>query len=221
MSSSHAWPSHLLASPIVLAAFDADQTIPWAETPLVFRHKVRFYVQPYTPSYHTQISLGEMVGSALLLGSPWEYDVPKCALGVPGCSFVNGTWLHTVTGSHVGKNTFTALNNHCHAPTCLSMAVYACSRDTPLEKCDTTNGKLICRTVPIYGGSGSPVASAVARVPASGRAKVYYLPVYTSGQGRGKQDGIRGRRRGKIGGRAPRPQVRGRFAPAAAAGGGG
>ena len=37
------------------------------------------------------------------------------------------------------------------------MAVYACSRDTPLEKCDTTNGKLICRTVPIYGGSGSPL----------------------------------------------------------------
>ena len=36
------------------------------------------------------------------------------------------------------------------------MSIYACAKGTPLEKCDTTNGKLICETKPVYGGSGDP-----------------------------------------------------------------
>ena len=47
---------------------DEDQPIPWADQPLVFHHKYRWWVQPYVPSYHTALTLGESVGSALLLG---------------------------------------------------------------------------------------------------------------------------------------------------------
>ena len=59
------------------------------------------------------------MGSAILLGSPWEYDVPKCGQGVPGCSWECGTvspgctWVHTVTGSHMGQHTFVAFNPQC------------------------------------------------------------------------------------------------------------
>jgi len=134
---------------------DADQEIPWADRPLVFHHKYRFWVQPYNASYHTPLTLGETVGSALLIGGHWEYDVPKCADGVPGCSLVDGTWLHTVTGSTIGRHTFVALNFHCHAPTCLSMAVYACAKGTPLAQCNASVGTLICMQRPVYGGSGA------------------------------------------------------------------
>ena len=82
-------------------------------------------------------------------------DVPKCAEGVPGCSLVDGTWIHTVTGGTIGQHTFAALNFHCHAPTCLSMSVYACAKGTAVEDCNATVGKLLCEERPVYGGSGS------------------------------------------------------------------
>lgn len=140
---------------------DADQEIPWTGRPLVFRHKYRFHVQPHDPSAHTPVTLGETAGhhypnAALLLGSPWEYDVPTCAEGVAGCSLVEGSWVHTVTGNYMGSHTFVSLNNHCHAPTCLSMRIYACAKGSPLEQCDARQGKLICRTDPVYGGTGHP-----------------------------------------------------------------
>ena len=90
---------------------DADQEIPWADQPLVFHHKYRFWVQPYNASYHTQLTLGQTVGSALLIGAPWEFDVPKCDHGVPGCSMENGTWIHTVRGSTYGRHTFGELTS--------------------------------------------------------------------------------------------------------------
>ncbi|KAK3243851.1 hypothetical protein CYMTET_29564 [Cymbomonas tetramitiformis] len=135
---------------------DMDQGIPWADQPLVLHHKYRFWVQPYDPSYHTQVKLGEREGSALLLGSPWEFDVPKCADGVPGCSLVDGSWIHTVKGSTMGRHNFVALNFHCHAPTCLSMAVYACAKGTALADCNDNVGKLLCIQRPVYGGTGHP-----------------------------------------------------------------
>jgi hypothetical protein len=142
---------------------DADQPIPWTDQPLVFVHKYRFWVQPFEPSYHTPVTLGEMAGSrypnaALLLGSPWEYDVPKCAEGVAGCAFEGGMWVHTISGSTLGQDhlmRYVSLNNHCHAPTCLSVSVYACAKGTPLADCNANVGKLICRTDPVYGGTGN------------------------------------------------------------------
>lgn len=80
----------------------------------------------------------------------------------------------------MGNNTFAALNFHCHArtsiirilvllsfdaltrarvrssATCLSMEVYACEIGTPLEQCNATVGRLLCREEPVYGGSGHP-----------------------------------------------------------------
>ena len=76
----------------------------------MFHHKYRFWVQPYNASYHTELTLGQDVGSALLIGAPWEFDVPKCDHGVPGCSLENGTWIHTVRGSTFGRHTFGELN---------------------------------------------------------------------------------------------------------------
>ena len=102
--------------------------------------------------------LGEGDGSVLLLGSPWEYDIPECGLGVPGCSLHadGATWLHTVRGNSIGKETYVTANSHCHAPTCLSTAVYACPEGTPLEACDDRVGELVCENVPVYGGTGAP-----------------------------------------------------------------
>lgn len=106
---------------------DANQDIPWPDQPLVFHQyvpphspcvvrrnrslstnppsppppnsKYRLWVQPYVESYHTKLTLGEVVGSALLIGSPWELDVPNCERypNTPGCSHVDGKgWIHTV-----------------------------------------------------------------------------------------------------------------------------
>lgn len=135
---------------------DADQELPWTDQPMVLHHKYRFWVQPYNASYHTKLTLGESTGSALLIGSPWEYDVPKCSEKVAGCSLVDGTWLHTISGSKLGNMHFGALNFHCHAPTCHSMEVYVCPKGTPLPDCNATVGKLICRQMPVYGGTGNP-----------------------------------------------------------------
>jgi len=136
---------------------DADQEIPWADQPLVFHHKYRFWVQPYNASYHQPLTLGEAKGIAMLIGGAWEYDVPKCAEGVAGCAMENGTWVHTITGGRIGRFTLANMNFHCHAPTCLSMEVWSCPKGTPIQDCNTSNGKLLCREEPVYGGSGNPV----------------------------------------------------------------
>ena len=65
-------------------------------------------------------------------------------------------WVHTVTGNTLGQKTFVALNNHCHAPTCLAMEVYACAKGTDPRACTAANGKLVCRSAPRYGGTGDP-----------------------------------------------------------------
>ena len=82
--------------------------------------------------------------------------MPKCADGVAGCSLVGGTWIHTITGNHMGNHKFAALNNHCHAPTCLSMAVYRCAKGSALDDCSVATGELVCETRPVYGGTGAP-----------------------------------------------------------------
>jgi len=140
---------------------DADQDIPWPDQPLVMYHKYRMWVQPYNESYHQQVRLGSQeTTSGWLIGSPWEYDVPKCREGIPGCSKENGTWVHTIVGGMLGTNhSLSAMNFHCHAPTCLSMELWACPSGTPVGECDPSNGQLVCREEPVYGGSGSPALS--------------------------------------------------------------
>ena len=43
--------------------------------------KFRFYYQPFNASYHTNVKR-----TTWGIASPVEYDVPKCAEGVMGCS---------------------------------------------------------------------------------------------------------------------------------------
>jgi len=142
---------------------DAEQEIPWADQPLVFSHKWRFWVQPYLEGYHKPLHFNN--GGALLIGSPYEYDVPKCDASVPGCALVDGNWVHTITGSKMGSGNFVSLNFHCHAPTCTYMSVFSCPKGTPLSKCTASTSeeavtkgfKLLCRQEPVYGGTGNPV----------------------------------------------------------------
>eukprot|EP00931_Biecheleriopsis_adriatica_P115974 TRINITY_DN91702_c0_g1_i1.p1 TRINITY_DN91702_c0_g1~~TRINITY_DN91702_c0_g1_i1.p1 ORF type:complete len:642 (-),score=85.73 TRINITY_DN91702_c0_g1_i1:25-1950(-) len=135
---------------------DADQEIPWTDQPLTFHHKYRFWVQPYKEAYHKRV---ERSSNELLIGSPWEYDVPACDLGVPGCELVDGQWTHTVKGSMLGKQNFVHLNSHCHAPTCLSTKIYVCPKGTMLQDCNATTGKLVCDSRPVNGGTGNPLIS--------------------------------------------------------------
>ena len=127
---------------------DADQPIPWPDQPLEYHLKFRFWVQEYNASYH-QILQRSTWGIA----SPVEYDVPKCTEGMKGCSksSVDGTWIHTITGTYQGSGQLAAAHFHCHAPTCLSIAMYRCDKNVTV--CNATNGELLCEERPIYGGT--------------------------------------------------------------------
>ena len=124
---------------------DADQEIPWQDKPLVYRLKFRFWYQEYTegllPS-HKQIKR-----TTWGLGSPVEYDVPKCNHGIQGCSWNGKEWIHTITGtwkvpdSNRAKR-LVAAHFHCHAPTCIEISLF-----------DNSTGKVICTQRPIYGGT--------------------------------------------------------------------
>ena len=128
---------------------DADQEIPWPDQPLEYHLKVRFWVQPYNASYHTNVAHKATWGIA----SPVEYDVPKCDATIPGCAPVPGShnpngadgkeWVHTISGVYKGSGKLSAAHFHCHAPTCLSMK---------MMRNDTK--EVICEERPIYGGTG-------------------------------------------------------------------
>ena len=111
---------------------DADQAIPWANEPLVFHHKYRFWVQEYDTSLHVGVGYGfttqmlvsntfflllslsfYLYFSILQIGSPWEFDVPACSANVKGCALENGTWVHTISGSTMGDKNLVSLN--CNA----------------------------------------------------------------------------------------------------------
>ena len=133
---------------------DADQEIPWVDRPLEYHFKFRFWYQEYRadggngkPSHK---KIGGGWGSNLGAGGGGlgaEFDVPKCAEGVPGCSKgEDGTWVHTVVGiqkasEHAGSE-LVAAHMHCHAPTCLSMSI-----------ANNETGEMICEQRPTYGGS--------------------------------------------------------------------
>jgi hypothetical protein len=105
-------------------------------------------VQPYNASYHTNVNRVTWG-----IASPVEYDVPKCDHGVPGCSQDDkGNWIHTIHGTYTGGGKLVAAHFHCHAPTCLFMAMYRCNKS--IEVCNSTTGELICKETPLYGGTG-------------------------------------------------------------------
>jgi len=132
----------------MFSLLDADQEIPWADQPLDYHLKFRFWVQEYNASYHTNVAR-----STWGIASPVEYDVPKCEEGMMGCSKqADGSWVHTITGTFTGNGKLVAAHFHCHAPTCLSIAMYKCPKGTKI--CNATTGKLLCEEKPVYGGTG-------------------------------------------------------------------
>ena len=130
---------------------DADQDIPWPDQPIEYRLKFRFWVQPYNYTYHTNVHR-----TVWGIASPTEYDVPKCAEGIPGCSLqhrfderntTESRWVHTIRGSFAAGNTgrLVAAHFHCHAPTCLRTALYLCDEGVRADQgCDESTGKLLC-----------------------------------------------------------------------------
>ena len=136
---------------------DADQDIPWADTPLVYSLKFRIWAQPYDPKVHTNVRR-----TTWGIASPVEYDVPKCEEGVVGCSRATKAsggdgsgrgWVHTINGTFSGGGKLAAAHFHCHAPTCLSVAMYRCNM-SEVDVCNATTGELLCEERPIYGGTG-------------------------------------------------------------------
>eukprot|EP00946_MAST-07B_sp_MAST-7B-sp1_P004075 g4075.t1 len=132
---------------------DADQDIPWPDQPVEYRLKFRFWVQPWNASYHTNVNRVTWG-----IASPVEYDIPQCKEGMPGCSRnpVDGTWQHTITGTYNGTGKLVAAHFHCHAPACLSVAMYRCPRSLVAsgQVCDAGTGELLCEERPVYGGHG-------------------------------------------------------------------
>lgn len=132
----------------MFSLLDADQEIPWADRPLEYQLKFRFWFQEYNSSYHEDVQR-----TTWGIASPVEYDVPRCGEGVPGCSKQDdGTWIHTITGTFAGGGRLVAAHFHCHAPTCLSISMYRCPKGTKV--CNASTGTLLCREEPVYGGTG-------------------------------------------------------------------
>merc|ERR1712048_1228439 len=81
------------------------------------------------------------------IGSPVEYDVPKCDKDTQGCAKdAHGNWRHTIHGTYQGDGQLVAAHFHCHAPTCISMKMYT--------DWNGTDGTVLCEERPVYGGTG-------------------------------------------------------------------
>lgn len=129
----------------MFSLLDHDQPIPWVDQPLEYSLKFRFWVQEYDPSYHVSV-FRDTWGIA----SPVEYDVPLCGPDVMGCQQEqDGTWVHTIAGTFSGHGALVHAAFHCHAPTCLSVALYMCPPGT--HECNATTGQLLCEEVPVFG----------------------------------------------------------------------
>ena len=105
--------------------------------------------QPYDAAQHTVVSR-----TTWGIASPVEYDVPKCGEGMAGCSrAADGSWIHTINGTFTGGGRLAAAHFHCHAPTCLSVAMYRCNMSA-VSECNASTGELLCDERPVYGGTG-------------------------------------------------------------------
>jgi len=124
---------------------DADQEIPWADKPLVYYQKYRFYFQEYKQSQHF-VSMPRQCWGIAAAGGHAEYDVPKAPEGTAvedakyviwGVQTPGGEWMGS-TNLHLA-----AIHFHCHAAACLAMEVW-----------NNATGELLCRQEPVYGGTG-------------------------------------------------------------------
>ena len=127
----HGW--HLL---------DADQEVPWADQPLVYHFKFRFYYQEYNVQQQHVSTFDTTWGIG---GATGEYDVPVSAKG----KGVDANATHVETGYITPPGTdmhFVAAHFHCHAPTCLTQEM----------RFDGPEGELICREDSYHGKGATP-----------------------------------------------------------------
>jgi len=109
----------------------------WKSMPLTYYQKYRIYFQDYEPAKH----IGTVPRQDWNIGaSGGEYDVPQCPPGTPVEECTWEIWGVLTPGGV--NNYLAAIHFHCHAPTCLEMAIY-----------NNATGELICSEKPIYGGT--------------------------------------------------------------------
>jgi len=126
---------------------DADQSIPWSNVTLTYVHKFRFWFQEYDAAVHTNV-----LRTTWGIASPVEYDVPQCAPGTPTKDCVHSiSGLGMFAGPRAPSGPdmrLVAAHFHCHAPTCLSIALYSCN---PSVHTECANRTLLCEERPVYG----------------------------------------------------------------------
>jgi len=117
----------------------------WKSMPLTYYQKYRIYFQDYRPPTAPNPHLGTMGRQGwgiAAAGGDAEYDVPKkCPPGTPVEECTYEIWGVLTPGGT--NNYLAAIHFHCHAPTCLEMALY-----------NNVTGELVCSQKPIYGGTG-------------------------------------------------------------------
>lgn len=116
-----------------------ERVIAWKTLPLTYYQKYRIYFQEYVPEKHIGTIPRQGWGIAAA-GGDAEYDVPQCPPGTPVEECTWEIWGVLTPG---GNNLhLAAIHFHCHAPTCLEMAIY-----------NNVTGELVCSEKPIYGGT--------------------------------------------------------------------
>jgi len=141
---------------------DKDQN-PWADQPLTFWAKWRFYFQEFTNSSETGPSHENLVRFFHDGGGAGEYDVVKAPEGTDpeyaiyqitthlqvkdAVDMCDARYSPHCAGPAKSGITLVYASGHCHAPSCLKMEIW--NADT---------GMLICRQIPVYGQS--PAATA-------------------------------------------------------------
>jgi hypothetical protein len=112
----------------------------WKSQPLTYYQKYRIYFQDYNPEVHIGTIPRQGWGIAAA-GGLAEYDVPQSP---PSTPLSERTWKIWGVLTPGGTDQYlAAIHFHCHAPTCLEMAIY-----------NNVTGELVCSEKPVYGGTG-------------------------------------------------------------------
>lgn len=143
---------------------DKDQEVPWADQPLIYRLKFRFYFEECVIGKQSDLSHKSLVRLYWQTeANAGEYDIVQCPKGTPpsqcvqvitsrwqvkdmmkDCSMRSSSSLCTGEGSTDSTKTkgvkLIYAAPHCHAPSCISMDLY--NADT---------GDLLCHVEPTFG----------------------------------------------------------------------